>query len=76
MYIDKASYKGVRGVGVILKGLDGVIIKYVLRVAFNVTNNMVEYEKSTKGLDLVRKIKPKKLNVYNDSQLIVGQISD
>lgn len=67
MYIDRASCKGVKGAGVVLKGPDGLVIEYTLRLVCKATNNITDYGALSKGLDLVRKIKPKKLNVYSDS---------
>lgn len=58
-----------------MKGPDEVTIKYALRLAFKAANNMAAYEALAKGLDLVRKIKPRMLNIYNDSQLVIGQVS-
>lgn len=54
------------------KGLDRVIIKYALRLTFKVTNNTVEYEALMKGLDLAKEMKPKRLNMCSDLQLVVG----
>lgn len=34
----------VEGTGIVPKGPDDVIIKYALRLAFKVTNNMAEYK--------------------------------
>lgn len=42
---------------------------------FKVTNNMVKYEMMCKGLKLFREIKPRKLSVYHDFQLIIGQVN-
>lgn len=43
-----------------------------MKLAFKVTNNMEKYETLSKGLDIAKEIKPKKLNVYSDSQLAMG----
>lgn len=60
------------GTGVVLKRPDDIVIEYALRLTFKVANNMVEYEVLSKGLDLVKEMKPKKLNIYSNSQLLVG----
>lgn len=75
LYIDGASSKGVGGARVVLKGPNRVVIKYALRSVFKVTNNMAQYEALSKGLDLVKEIKPRKFCIYNDSQLIVSQVN-
>ena len=38
------------------------------------TNNIIEHEACTYGLEVVTKIKIKKLNVYGDSMLIICQV--
>lgn len=41
-----------------------MVIEYALGLALKVTNNMTEYKALSKGLDLVREMKSKKLSVY------------
>lgn len=45
----------------------GVIIEYALRLVFKATNHMAKHKALAKGLDLIKGIKFKKLNTYNDS---------
>lgn len=75
LYINGAANRGVTSAEIVLKGLNRVFIEYVLRLAFKVTNNIVEYRALSKGLDLAREMKPKKLNVNSDSQLVTSQDS-
>lgn len=65
--MDGASCKVARGVVIVIKGLNAVVIEYALRLTFKVTNNGTEYETLIKGLDLGKKIEPRRLNVYSDS---------
>lgn len=75
LYIDRVSCKGTRGAGIVLKGPNTIIIKYTLRLVFKSTNNVAEYKTLIKGLDLAKEMKPRRLNIYGDSQLVIGQIS-
>lgn len=72
LYIDGTTSKGTK---IVLKRPYGVVIEYVLRLAFKVTNNMVEYRTLSNGLDLAREMKPKKLSVYSNSQMVIGQVN-
>lgn len=67
LYVDEASNRGAKGIGIILKRPNGVTIKCALNLAFKAINNMPKYRTLFKDLELVRKMKPKKLNMYNDS---------
>lgn len=55
---------------------DQILIEYALRLAFKVINNIAKYKVLSKSLDLVREMKPKKLNMYSNSQLLVRQVND
>lgn len=39
------------------------------------TNNMAEYEALSKDLDLAKVMKPRKLSIHIDSQLLISQVS-
>lgn len=67
MYVDEASSKGFGGIGIVLKGSNGVSIEYALKLFFIAINNVIKYKVLVKGYDLAKKIEHKKLNVYNDS---------
>lgn len=75
MHIDGASDRENRGVGIILKRSNGVTIKYSLKLEFKTTNNITEYEALVKRLELAKGMKPEKLRVYNNSLLVIGQVS-
>lgn len=66
MHIDRASSKNIKGLGIVLKGPDGVTIEHAMKLEFKVTNNMAKYLALIKGLDLAKGIKPEMLNMYND----------
>lgn len=72
LFVHQTLCKNVRGVGIVLKGSNGVTFKYALRLVFKAINNMVEYEAFSKGLNLIKGMKLKKLSVYSGPQLMVG----
>ena len=47
-----------------------------LRFGFKASNNEAEYEALIVGLKLAREMKVESLEIYNDSQLIVYQVTD
>ena len=47
-----------------------------LRFGFKASNNEAEYEALIAGLKLAKEIKVESLEIFNDSQLIVCQITD
>lgn len=67
MYVDEASCKGTGVARIIIKEPNRVTLEYALRLAFKATNIIVEYEALTKVLDLIKRMKPKRLGVYSDS---------
>ena len=50
------------------------LIEQVIRLNFSTFNNEVEYEVVITGLDLALMLTATKLEIKNNSQLIVGQI--
>ena len=55
---------------------DGIIAEYALRFEFPVTNNGAEYEALIAGLRIAKELEVDRLQVYSDSQLVVGQVSE
>ena len=47
-----------------------------LRFGFQASNNEVEYKALIVGLHLAKEMKVESLEIYNDSRLIVGQITN
>lgn len=73
--MDGASNDHDSRAGVILITLEGRRISYALRLDFKEINNEVEYESMVVGLKLAREIEINEIRIYNDSQLVVNQIS-
>jgi ribonuclease HI len=61
-------------VGVVLVDPGGDQVKYVVRLEFKATNNMVEYEALIFGLSMALSLGIRRLLVKGDSQLIIKQV--
>ena len=60
------------GAGLILINPEGIIAEYVLHFEFFVINNKAEYEALIAGLRIAKELEVNRLQVYSDSQLVVG----
>lgn len=73
LYMDGAfnnvvEYKALmKGIGIVLKGLEAITIEYALKLFFEATTNTTKYKALVKSLNLAKEIKPKGLNIYSDS---------
>ena len=74
--VDGAANAQGSGVGLILTSSEGIDIEYALRFGFQASNNEAEYEAVIAGLNLTHSMEVDKLEVCNDSQLVVKQIED
>ena len=73
--MDGSSNMSGTGAGLILVNPEGIIAEYALRFKFFVTNNGAEYEALIAGLKIAKELEVDRLQVYSDSQLVVGQVS-
>ena len=64
------------GVGIILTDPDQMLFEYALQFAVSTSNNEAEYEALIIGLKLAKELGAQELKVFNDSQLIVGQVNE
>ena len=76
MHIDGASNTQGSGAGLILASLEGDVTEHALRFNFKISNNGAEYEVLIGGLEIIKELNTKRLKVFIDSQLIVGQVQD
>nr|CAN69047.1 hypothetical protein VITISV_022345 [Vitis vinifera] len=74
LHVDRASRVSKFGIGLILQSLIGEPMKQTLRLNFSISNNEAEYEAILVGQDLALMLLATKLEIRNDSQLIVGHI--
>ncbi|CAN6371543.1 unnamed protein product [Urochloa humidicola] len=74
MYFDGFVMKeGVRAGLVFVLPL-GVQMKYAIRLYFNASNNVAEYEALINGLRIAIELGIRRLEVCSDSQLVVDQV--
>ena len=74
MHVDDSSNASGSRAGLILTSREGDVMEYTLHFEFLATNNEAKYETPIAGLKVMRKADAQHLKVFNDSQLIVGQI--
>ncbi|RDY13461.1 Retrovirus-related Pol polyprotein from transposon 17.6, partial [Mucuna pruriens] len=59
------------GAGIIMEGLDGVLIEQSLHFDFRASNNQAEYEALLVGMRLAQELEVKRLTTKSDSKLVV-----
>ena len=74
VYIDGAANQRGSGVGVIIISLEGIFLEKSLRLSFSATNNEAEYKALWSGMEAVKGLGGNNIEVFSDSQLIVGQV--
>ncbi|GKV29468.1 hypothetical protein SLEP1_g38394 [Rubroshorea leprosula] len=74
LYVDGAASVEGSGTGAVLVGPDGFKSEHALRFKFQTTNNAAEYEALVYGLKLAAELKVQNIQVFSDSQLVVGQV--
>ncbi|GKU93606.1 hypothetical protein SLEP1_g7183 [Rubroshorea leprosula] len=75
LYVDGAANMEGLGAGAVLVGPDGFRSEHALRFKFQMTNNAAEYEALIYGLKLASELKVQSIQVFSDSQLVVGQVN-
>ncbi|XP_057999284.1 uncharacterized protein LOC131178343 [Hevea brasiliensis] len=74
MYFGRAINLSGNGIGAVLITPDGKYFSIAIRLKFDCTNNVVEYEACISGLQAAIELKIRKLEVYGDSALIIYQV--
>ncbi|KAJ9189416.1 hypothetical protein P3X46_000712, partial [Hevea brasiliensis] len=74
MYFDGAVNLSGNGIGVVLISPDGKHFPIAVKLRFDCTNNVAEYEACVMGLQAAIEMKIRKLEVYGDSALIIYQV--
>ena len=74
--VDGAANAQGSGAGLILTSPEGIDIEYALRFGFHTCNNVSEYEAVIEDLNLAHSLEVDRLEICNDSQLVVRQIED
>src|SRR5438132_839511 len=75
MYFEGSFALKGAGAGVVLSPPTGETLKYIVRLDFKATNNMVEYEGLLAGLRATAGLGVRHLIVKGDSQLVVNQVN-
>ncbi|GAV88468.1 RVT_3 domain-containing protein [Cephalotus follicularis] len=70
--VDGSSCITGSGAGVLLVSLSGWTLEYALRFGFKATNNEAEWEALIAGLTIAKHLEVRRIEVSNDSQLVVG----
>ncbi|XP_074301396.1 uncharacterized protein LOC141632782 [Silene latifolia] len=76
LHTDGASNQRGPGVGLVLRSLKGDLIVQAVRCEFKATNNEVEYEALILGMQMALDLKVRRLQVYNNSLLIVNHVNE
>jgi len=74
VWFDRASNVLGPGVGAALVSPNNKCIAFTAKLGFDCTNNMVEYEASTLGVQAAINFNVKLLKVYRDSALVIHQM--
>ena len=76
MYFDDAVNSRGVGIGVIFISPEGEMILMAKRLEFKVTNNQAEYEACIFGLEALQSAGAGEITVYEDSMLVIKQVSN
>jgi ribonuclease HI len=74
LYFDGSLMKTGAGAGLLFISPLGKHLRYVLRLHFPVSNNMVEYEALVNGLRIAIELGVQRLDACGDSQLVIDQV--
>ena len=77
LYVDGASSgnPGPAGAGALVKDPDGTTLLEKARAFGPATNNVAEYQSLILGLELAATLKPRRLTIRSDSELMVRQVA-
>jgi len=74
MYFDGSLMKTGAGAVLLFISPLGVHMRYVIRIHFAASNNIVEYEALVNGLKIAIELGVRRLDVRGDSQLVIDQV--
>ena len=72
MYFDGAINQYENGIGILLITPKGSHIHLAIKLNFEVTNNMVEYEACISGIEALWELRVKEVKVFRDSTLVIS----
>ncbi|RDY05213.1 hypothetical protein CR513_10999, partial [Mucuna pruriens] len=76
LWFDGASNLLGNGIGAVLASLESQYFPFSVRLGFNSTNNMAEYEACAMGITMALEYQIKKLKVYDNSALVIYQLRE
>jgi len=74
MYFDGSLMKTGAGAGLLLISPLGVHMRYIIRIHFTASNNVMEYEALVNRLKIAIELGVRRLDVRGDSQLVIDQV--
>ena len=74
LYFDWSLMRNGAGAGLVFVSPLGVQMKYTIRLNFQASNNMAEYEAIVNGLRIASELGIRRPEVRGDSQLVVTQV--
>ncbi|XP_066310942.1 uncharacterized protein [Miscanthus floridulus] len=74
MFFNGSLMKKGASVGLVFVSPLSVRMQYAVRLHFPASNNIAEYEALVNGLRIVVELGIRRLEVWGDSQLVVGQV--
>jgi ribonuclease HI len=74
MYFDRSLMKTGAGAGLLFISPLGKHVRYVIRLHFPASNNVVEYEALFNGLRITVELGVRRLDARGDSQLVIDQV--
>jgi ribonuclease HI len=75
LYFDGSICDDGQGIGIVLISPDGVVFEFSNRLEEECTNNQVEYEALLFGLEFLQSMGVKHVEAFEDSLLVVQQVS-
>jgi ribonuclease HI len=75
MYFDGSLMKTGAGASLLFISPLGKHVRYVLRLHFPASNNVVEYKALVNGLRIAVELEVRRLNARGDSQLVIDQVT-
>ncbi|XP_031124370.1 uncharacterized protein LOC116027084 [Ipomoea triloba] len=76
MYFDGAAHRGGAGAGVVFITPEGEVLPYSFTLTEPCSNNVAEYQALILGLEIAVDMKQLRINIYEDSKLVVKQVMD
>ena len=73
MYFDGAMNQYRNGIRILSITLEGSNIPLAIKLNFEATNSMVEYEACIAGMEALRELRIKEAEVFGDSTLVIAQ---